>query len=78
MKTKAVKYKIGSSSSYGRLVLKPRNLIEVPESQFYELLERSVNNYNNGLYRSEAFKKSNLREGVTIGTDYYIIEKCTD
>lgn len=69
------KYLIGNSVVIGRLICKPSQLTEFSESEFFKQIEISLVKYKIEHYRDIALKKSNLKKGITIGKDYFIIEK---
>lgn len=69
------KYKIGNAVVYGDLVCKPSKLNEVTEDFFYKELNKSLLKNNLEKYKVFANMKSNLKQGITIGNDYFIIER---
>lgn len=68
------KYFIGDSVSYGNMFCEPSRLTEVNETDFFNMIERSLKTYNFERYRDVVFKKSNLKKGITIGSDYFVIK----
>lgn len=68
------KYKIGNSAVYGNIVCKPSELNEVDEKSFFDEIDRSLDFNDLNQYRKDALKKKNLKYGVTIGDDFFIIE----
>lgn len=66
---------IGDSVVIGNMVCKPSLLTEYNEADFFKILENSLKKYKFEQYRKMALKKSNLRKGITIGSDYFIIER---
>ena len=69
------KFMIGNSVVYGNLVCKPSHLTEIGEKSFFKEVDKSLKKNNLEQYRKKALKKSNLKRGVTIGMDYFIIEQ---
>lgn len=67
-------YLIGDSCVIGNMVCKPSQLTEYTEINFFKMLENSLKKHNFEHHRKDAFKKSNLKKGITIGRDYFIIE----
>ena len=67
-------YSIGNSCRYGNLVAVSENLTEVTKDEFYSAIDVSIK--ENKLQRNERDAKliKNLKQGVTIGDDYYIIK----
>ena len=68
------RFKIGNAVMYGKLVFKPSKLTEVKEDYFFEALNKSLKKNKLEHFVNIANKKSSLKEGVTIGEDYFIIE----
>lgn len=69
-----VKYLIGNSVVIGNMVCKPSHLIEYKETKFFKILENSLKKHKFEQHRKMALKKSNLKKGVTIGSEYFLIE----
>lgn len=69
-----VKYKIGQSVVSGKMVCKPSQLTEVTEKTFFKMLENSLRKNNFMKYMAFSQKKTNLKKGLTIGSDYFILE----
>lgn len=64
----------GNSAIYGNLVCKPSQLTQLDKSTFFKELSKSLKKNNFESYTEIAFKKSNLKAGITVGMDYFIIE----
>jgi len=69
------KYLIGDSVVIGNMVCKPSQLTEYKETDFFKILEISLKKHKFEQHRKMALKKSNLKKGITIGRDYFIIER---
>jgi len=69
------KFKIGNAVMYGKLVCKPSQLTEVDEDYFFNALNKSLKKNELEHFINTANKKSNLKKGITIGNDYFIIER---
>jgi hypothetical protein len=69
------KFKIGNAVVYGKLVCKPSQLTEVDEDYFFKALNKSLKNNELEHFLNIANKKSKLKKGITIGNDYFIIER---
>jgi len=68
------KYLVGDSVLYGSLVCRPAKLTEVKETAFFEKLNKSLKDNNLLQFKEIALKKKNLKNGVTVGKDYFAIE----
>lgn len=69
------KFKIGNAVVHGNLVCKPSQLTEVKEDCFFDALNKSLKKNELEHFVNIANKKSNLKKGITIGNDYFIIER---
>ena len=69
------KFKIGNAVVYGKLVCKPSQLTEVDEDLFFKALNKSLKKNELEHFVNIANKKINLKKGITIGNDYFIIER---
>ncbi len=69
------KFKTGNAVVYGNLVCKPSRLTEVKEDYFFKVLNKSLKKNELEHFINIANKKSNLKKGITIGNDYFIIER---
>ena len=69
------KFMIGNAVVYGNLVCKPSQLTEIKEKPFFKMLENSLKKNNFQKYIAFAKRKTNLKKGITIGNDYFIIER---
>ena len=66
---------IGNAAVYGNIVCKPAQLTEVKEKQFFEAVQRSINKTKIERLQNFVPTKANLKKGITIGNDYFIIER---
>ena len=69
------KFKIGNAVVYGKLICKPSQLTEVKEDYFFKALNKSLKKNELEHFINIANKKANLKKGITIGNDYFIIER---
>jgi hypothetical protein len=69
------KFKTGNAVVYGKLICKPSQLTEVDEDSFFKALNESLKKNELEHFVNIANKKSNLKKGITIGNDYFIIER---
>jgi len=67
-------YNIGNSFKLGNLIAVSASLTEVTKDDFFNSLEKSINHYNLLQYKKEANLIKNLKLGVTIGDDYFLIK----
>lgn len=65
---------IGSAVVYGNLVCRPSQLTEVKEQYFFNAIQKSLNKNKLEHFKNTATKKLNLKKGITIGSDYFVIE----
>lgn len=70
-----IKFMIGNSVCYGNLTCKPSLLTEFKEKDFFKMLERNLKKFGFEHLDKIAKKKSNLKQGITIGDLYFIIKK---
>lgn len=67
-------YKIGKSIRHGNIITVPDESLSVIEKiAFYSSIEISLKQFNLQQYKKEATLIKNLKRGVTIGDDYYLI-----
>jgi len=69
------KFKIGNAVVYGNLVCKPSQLTEVKKEYFFNAINKNLNKYELERFKNIATKKTNLKQGITIGNDFFIIER---
>jgi len=68
------KFMIGNTAVYGRLVCKPSQLSEIQEKDFFKQIEISLKRNDLRKYGEMAIKKEWLKQGVTIGDNYFLIQ----
>lgn len=64
-------YKMGVSSRRGRLVCVSEDLTNVDKDTFFDEIEKSIVNNKLEKHRRDANLIKNLKQGVSLGTDYY-------
>lgn len=69
------KYYIGNSHNYGNLVaVSTDNLLQVSKDFFFKEIKNSIIKYNMEKHQKDANLIKNLKQGVSIGYDYYLIK----
>lgn len=67
-------YKIGKSIRHGNIIaVSDENLSIVEKNNFYDAIDISLDQFNLQHYAKDAILIKNLKQGVTIGDDYYLI-----
>jgi hypothetical protein len=67
-------FMFGNAAIYGNLVCKPSQLTQLDKTRFFKELSNSLKKNKLESCAEISFKISNLKKGITIGNDYFIIE----
>jgi len=67
-------YNIGNCCKYGNVVAVSEKLNEVTKDEFYGEIDKSITVNQLQRHEKEAKLIKNLKQGVTLGNDYYLIK----